>query len=66
LALTKKFLQPNKIAFLDQLRMCLYQSTFDVDNDYGGTHKINDICMEGRISNKFGWGSKEGIIAIYT
>jgi hypothetical protein len=46
--------------------MCLYQSAFDVDNDYGGTNNINDICMEGQISNRFGWGSKEGRIAIYT
>jgi hypothetical protein len=62
----KKKFQPKKVAFLDQLRICLYQNTFDVDNDYGGIHKINDICMEGGINNKFGWGSREGIIAIYT
>jgi hypothetical protein len=64
LALTK-ILQPKKVAFLDQFRMCLYQNAFDVDNDYGSTHKINDICMEGGISNRCGWGSKEGRIAIY-
>ncbi len=62
----KKKFQPNKVAFLDQLRMCLYQNTFDVDIDYGDTHKINDICMEGGIINRFGWGSREGIIAIYS
>jgi hypothetical protein len=38
--------------------MCLYQSTFDANIDCGGTHIINDICVEVRISNRLGWGSK--------
>jgi hypothetical protein len=54
-----------KISFFDQFRMCFYQSAFDANNDCGGTHKINDICMEVGINNRFGWGSREGRITIY-
>lgn len=29
--------------------MCFVQGPCDVDNDYGGTHSINDICMKIQI-----------------
>ncbi len=55
----RKNLQSKKVACLDQFRLCRYQSAFDFDNDCGGTHRIDDICMEVGISNRFGWGSRK-------
>ncbi len=49
----KKILQAQKVAFLDQLRMCFYQIALDVDSDYDGTHKINRMYMKVGINNKF-------------
>jgi len=64
MALIKKNSNRKNLLFC-QLRMCLYQNAFDVDNDCGGTIRINEICMEVGISNRIGWGSKEGKNTIY-
>lgn len=39
--------------------MCLYQNALDPNNGCDGIHKINHICMEIGISNKFRDQKKE-------
>jgi hypothetical protein len=45
--------------------MCFYQNTLDINSDRGGTHKINHIYMEVRISNRIGWGFRERRITMH-